>query len=63
MPDSSDNNFGHEELVKDLTELLNEALAYEFDDFRNDKYAMPKVELRKKFIQLADNVRDGKYDQ
>lgn len=57
-----DTNGGHEALMQDLTELLKEAHEFEFNDFRNKKYAAPKVELRHKLLGLAQNVIDGKYD-
>lgn len=49
-------------LEKDVTELLTEIRAGEFDDFDNMKYALPKVALRNKLIQLARNVEGGRYD-
>ena len=57
-----DKNKGHEKLMQDLTELLSEAYNYEFHDFKNRKYATPKVELNSKLNILAKNVIEGKYD-
>ena len=57
-----DKNKGHEKLMQDLTELLYEAYNYEFHDFKNKKYAVPKMELKSKLVILAQNVVDGKYD-
>lgn len=37
-----DKNNGHNNLMQDLAEPLAEAKNYEFDDFRNEKYAAPK---------------------
>jgi len=54
---------GHDKLIADLTALLKEAQELEFDDFKNEKYATPKVTLHAKLSQLACNVQDGKYDQ
>jgi len=48
--------------MQDLSELLQEAKNYQFDDFRNDKYAAPKVELRNQLLKLAQNVVEGRYD-
>jgi hypothetical protein len=53
---------GQKELIVDLESLLAEAKAGEFGDFTNEKYATPKVELRNKFLALAKNVENGKYD-
>jgi hypothetical protein len=58
----ADKNKGHEAIMQDLSELLYEAYHYEFNDFRNKKYATPKAELRKKLFELADNTIKGKYD-
>lgn len=57
-----DKNNGYNNLMQDLAELLEEAKNYEFDDFRNSKYAAPKIELRNKLITLSQNVVDGRYD-
>lgn len=57
-----DKNNGYNNLMQDLAELLEEAKNYEFDDFRNKKYAVPKIELRNKLLTLAQNVVDGRYD-
>ena len=53
---------GHENLIEDLKDILHEAEGFEFHDFRNMKYATPKVELRAKLLILAARVQDGKYD-
>lgn len=53
---------GHERLIKDLEELLQEAKQYEFHDFKNTHYATPKVMLRAKLHGLASNVMIGTYD-
>jgi len=57
-----DKNGGYNNLMQDLSELLQEAKNYQFDDFRNDKYAAPKVELRNQLLKLAQNVVEGRYD-
>ena len=56
------NDKGTDALMTDLTELLDEAFHYEFHDFKNKKYATPKVELYKRLMALAENVKNGKYD-
>lgn len=70
-------NEGHEHLLLDLRSLaaqaealLAEATAFQFDDFKNEKYATPKVELDRRLreisvtaVSMAQRVRDGKYDQ
>ena len=53
---------GHNSLLIDLNELLQEALDFEFHDFKNNKYAFPKRELVKLLQELRDNVISGKYD-
>lgn len=53
---------GQEVLVNDLKELLEEAEAGEFGDMTNEKYDLPKVELRRKLLKMADNVIHGNYD-
>lgn len=53
---------GHDNLITDLEELLEEAKNFEFHDFKNMKYAIPKVELHAKLLALASRVKDGRYD-
>lgn len=53
---------GHEALISDLRDLLDEAEKHEFHDFANRKYATPKVELAAQLFQIRKNVIDGKYD-
>lgn len=57
-----DENQGHEKLMMDLCTLVVEAAEYQFHDFRNAKYAAPKIELRTQLLKLADNVVNGRYD-
>ena len=42
--------------------MTNDAYHYEFNDFKNNKYATPKVVLRPKLLDIAENVINGKYD-
>lgn len=53
---------GQESLVLDLEVLLQEAKDGEFGDFTNQKYAAPKMALRARLLELAQNVVEGKYD-
>lgn len=57
-----DKDPGHSRLVNGLGALLQEALAYEFHDQRNQHYATPKVALYHKLSKLAENVKAGEYD-
>ena len=52
----------HLQLCFDIKELLLEVEDFQFHDFKNSKYATPKVELYKKLIKLANNVKSGEYD-
>lgn len=53
---------GHDNLLSDLEKLLLEAQNEEFHDFKNNKYAAPKMELASQLEALRKNVIDGKYD-
>ena len=53
---------GQEVLAQDLKELLTEIENGEFGDFTSSKYATPKMELAKRFLELRENVINGKYD-
>ena len=57
-----DKNNGYHNLMNDLTELLKEASEYEFDDFRNKKYATPKLALADKLTRLIQLTKNGRYD-
>lgn len=59
----TDENTGYKDLVDDLNALTQEAIKFEFDDFQNEKYAAPKIELVNRLYKLIENVRDGRYDQ
>ena len=52
----------HDLLLKDLRALLAEAEAFEFHDFKNSKYAAPKMMLVEKLTIIADAVKAGRYD-
>lgn len=53
---------GHQKLIVDLKQLLNEAEDREFHDFENTNYPAPKVALYQKLMSLAQRVKDGEYD-
>ena len=53
---------GHIMLTVDLRDLLEEAEAFAFHDFKNDKYATPKAVLKARLESMAQSVVDGKYD-
>jgi hypothetical protein len=53
---------GHRALLADLEALLAEARAGQFHDFRNEKYATPKIALHRKLQALAEKVKAGDYD-
>jgi len=55
-------DLGHVALLDDIHDLLFEARKFQFHDFKNSKYSAPKVELRRKLLELSDNVVQGKYD-
>ena len=52
----------HELLIKHLKCLLDEAEGYEFHDFRNTKYATPKVDLVRLLLAIVENAKSGEYD-
>lgn len=53
---------GHENLMRDLKGLLQDAHEFQFHDFKNDKHAMPKTELWTRLYALCKNVKNGRYD-
>lgn len=55
-------NKGHDALIDDVTDLLSDVALFEYHDFKNSTHAAPKIALREKFLELAQNVIDGKYD-
>jgi len=54
---------GHERLLADLKSILVEAEAFEFDDFKNSRYALPKLELVSQLTAIAGKATRGEYDQ
>jgi hypothetical protein len=53
---------GHIALMEDVKDLLNEAVAFEYHDFLNEKYPAPKVELVTKLRKMVDRAMAGDYD-
>lgn len=60
--DAEEREEGHENLLMDIADLGYEAQNFEFHDFKNKKYATPKVALRDKLMKMAQNVIEGRYD-
>lgn len=53
---------GHDGLIKDLNDILMEADNFHFHDFKNSRYATPKVELVLKLQTIINRARNGRYD-
>ena len=53
---------GHNALLADLQDLLNQAEDFQFHDFENSDYALPKNALIVALQSLMQNVKSGKYD-
>jgi hypothetical protein len=53
---------GHEQLIADLEAVLAEAKEYQFHDFRNRKYALPKIALNNSLGKIAARCQEGEYD-
>ena len=53
---------GHDNLIGDLKDLLAEAEAFEFHDFKNSTHAAPKMALMGKIMAFKDNMEEGRYD-
>lgn len=56
------DNPGHLALLDDMGDLAKEVIDHEFHDFKNKKYALPKVALIEKLQKLIENAKEGKYD-
>ncbi|MGH2613128.1 MAG: hypothetical protein ACRDFB_08810 [Rhabdochlamydiaceae bacterium] len=57
-----DTDLGHEKLINDLEYLVHEAHNFQFHDFKNSKYDLPKVALVDELHNLISNVKNGEYD-
>lgn len=53
---------GHTHLIEDLETILTEAKAFEFHDFLNENYALPKNQLRAYLQRMMEKVEHGDYD-
>lgn len=53
---------GNDRLIEDLEYLLKEAKNNEFDDFKNEKYPNPKMELVAQLNNMITDTIGGKYD-
>lgn len=53
---------GHTALINDIGLLFMEAQGYNFHDFKNTKYAAPKMSLIAILGTLQENVKQGFYD-
>jgi hypothetical protein len=53
---------GHQALIADLKKLLREAEDYHFHDFKNKRYATPKVAITRRLEDIRINTINGKYD-
>ncbi len=58
----NDEDKGHKDLLTDLKDLLAEAEAFQFHDFKNETYAFPKKELVDRLEAISLKVREGDYD-
>ena len=53
---------GHENLIRDIKDLLWEAENYQFHDFQNSRYRAPKKALAEALAAMRQKVIDGLYD-
>jgi hypothetical protein len=53
---------GHDGLILDLQELLRQALAFEFHDFKNTQYSTPKMALYSRLGDMQHLLKQGRYD-
>lgn len=53
---------GHDVLMRDLIILINEAQNFEFHDFKNTKYAAPKIALITALEAMIIKAKTGAYD-
>jgi hypothetical protein len=53
---------GHDSLIRDIENLLTNAKEFQYHDFRNDVYPMPKMALIQRLEWLVKNTKNGKYD-
>ena len=53
---------GQDSLINDLKVLLQEAEDFAFHDFKNEKYAAPKMAFTNRLKDIISWTVDGKYD-
>lgn len=53
---------GHNELMADVTDLLEEAVNFSYHDFVSEKHATPKMALVTKLQSMIKACQEGKYD-
>lgn len=53
---------GHEELLTALANLYHAAELFQFNDFKNTQYPVPKVALVKELQNLIERVKKGDFD-
>lgn len=53
---------GHFALINDLQTILAMADKYDFHDFKNEKFATSKIELKSMLDTMSANVENGIYD-
>ena len=56
------NGEAHHRLVAHLGYIFLDAVYCEFHDFKNEKYAAPKMELVAQLENVIKNVKSGLYD-
>lgn len=56
------NDTGHKALMVDMEILLEDTKDFQFHDYKNEKYPAPKLALVNRLNELAQNAKNGKYD-
>lgn len=60
--DASNDDQGQLELEKDMVSLVSDVWFYEFHDFKNSAYSLPKVALIERLQAIILKTKEGKYD-
>lgn len=53
---------GHKNLIDDLAELTKLAAEYQFHDFQNSSFAVPKMKLVELLEEMIKRTKSGRYD-
>ena len=53
---------GHTGLINDIRAMLKDAMDYNFHDYKNKKYPMPKAALVAHLSQMISRAENGWYD-